>query len=115
MSRKNNDQKGRFRSKTIAFRVSPEEDDYLNRLVAMSGLTKQDYLINRVLDKTVLVNGNPRVFKALKKQMNEIIDQLNRLNPPEHPNSDMADLIRDVSSLYIRLLHNEEPPDDDSS
>ena len=42
MSRKNLDEHGRLRSKTVSFRVSPEEGRRLDAIVAMSGLTKQD-------------------------------------------------------------------------
>lgn len=45
MSAKNKDMQGRYRSKVIAFRVSPQEDEVLNAKVKLSGLTKQDYLI----------------------------------------------------------------------
>lgn len=49
MSAKNLDPKGRFRSKTIGFRVSPEEDRKINLAVSISGLTKQDYIVKRLL------------------------------------------------------------------
>lgn len=47
MSAKNLDSKGRFRSRTIGFRVSPEEEKLINSAVALSGLTKQDYIVKR--------------------------------------------------------------------
>ena len=37
------DYKGRWRNHTVAFRVSDEEAKLINDLVALSGLTKQDY------------------------------------------------------------------------
>ena len=37
MSAKNLDSKGRFRARTIGFRVSPEEDQLINSAVALSG------------------------------------------------------------------------------
>ena len=43
MSARNNDNKGRFRSVTIGFRVSPEEAYELDLKVNASGMTKQDY------------------------------------------------------------------------
>lgn len=49
MSAKNLDNKNRWRSKTIAFRMSPEEAQQLDVKVKLSGLTKQDYLIRRSL------------------------------------------------------------------
>ena len=40
---KNLDYKGRWRNKTVAFRVSEEEAKLIDTQVALSGLTKQDY------------------------------------------------------------------------
>ena len=60
------DYKGRWRNHTVAFRVSNEEANLLNDLVALSGLTKQDYITRRLLCRDVVVQGNPRVYKALK-------------------------------------------------
>mgnify|MGYP000915928488 CR=1 FL=1 len=48
MSLKVNDRKGRWRNKTVAFRMSPEEDEKLETVVRLSGLTKQDYIIKRL-------------------------------------------------------------------
>ena len=60
------DYKGRWRNHTVAFRVSDEEAKLLNDLVALSGLTKQDYITRRLLCRDVVVQGNPRVYKALR-------------------------------------------------
>ncbi|EAH3820980.1 mobilization protein, partial [Listeria monocytogenes] len=46
MSVKALDRQGRWRNKIVAFRVSPEENEHLNKLVKLSGLNKQDYLIH---------------------------------------------------------------------
>lgn len=69
MSRKNSDQKGRIRGKIISFRVSPEEWEMLNRKVALSGHTKQDYIISSILEKKIAVYGNPYVFRNLKEEL----------------------------------------------
>ena len=42
MSAKNLDRHNRFRSITVGFRVSPEENEQINRVVAISGLSKLD-------------------------------------------------------------------------
>ena len=60
MSAKNKDMQGRYRSKVIAFRVSPQEDEVLNAKVKLSGLTKQDYLIACSTDKEITVIPNLR-------------------------------------------------------
>jgi len=76
---KNLDCKGRWRSKTVAFRVSEEESKLLDDCVRLSGLTKQDYITRRLLCRDVVVQGNPRVYKALRNQMVEIYEELKRL------------------------------------
>lgn len=57
------DHNGRWRNRIVAFRVSDEEAKLLNDLVALSGLTKQDYIMRRLLCRDVIVQGNPRVYK----------------------------------------------------
>ena len=65
MSLKNRDEHNRWRNKTVAFRVSPEEDAQIERYVQLSGLTKQNYINRRLLCRNVVIQGNPRVYKAL--------------------------------------------------
>lgn len=65
MSLKNRDEHNRWRNKTVAFRVSPEEDKQIETYVQLSGLTKQAYITMRLTHKDIVVQGNPRVFKAL--------------------------------------------------
>ena len=67
MSAKNLDKHNRWRNKTVAFRVSPEEDTQIETAVKLTGLTKQDYIIRRLLERDVVVQGNPRVYKALRE------------------------------------------------
>ena len=69
MSAKNVDKYNRFRSITVAFRVSPEEQKELNRAIALSGLPKQEYCYRKCMEREVVVQPNPRVYKALKTQM----------------------------------------------
>ena len=93
MSAKNLDGKGRFRSKTIAFRVSPEENEQLNIAVALSGLTKQDYITNRLLSRDIVVQPNPRVYKALKNQLEMVYSELKRFDNGENTNSELLETI----------------------
>ena len=60
MSAKNLDKHNRWRNKTVAFRVSPQEDEQLEIFVKLSGLTKQDYITRRLLERDVVVQGNIR-------------------------------------------------------
>lgn len=94
MSAKNLDSKGRFRSKTIGFRVSPEEDELINSSVALSGLTKQDYIVKCLLNHDVVVQGNPRVYKALKNQLSAVLSELKRINNGSEINDELIAIIQ---------------------
>lgn len=80
MSAKNRDEHNRWRNKTVAFRMSPEEAKLLDEFVKLSGLNKQDYLINRALQRAVVVQGNPRVYKALRNELIDLTNQLKNIN-----------------------------------
>jgi len=79
MSAKNLDSKGRFRSKTVAFRISPEENEQLETAVRLSGLTKQDYITRKLLNREIIVQPNPRVYKALRVELAAVLTELKRL------------------------------------
>lgn len=93
MSLKNRDEKGRWRNKTVAFRVSPEEDEQIETAVRLSGLTKQDYIIRRLQNRDVVVVGNPRVYKALRNQLAAVLTELQRISA-EPVSSELLDTIR---------------------
>ena len=73
---KNLDSKGRWRNKIVAFRVSPEEAEQIDACVRLSGLSKQDYITKRLTCREIVVQGNTRVYKALRNQMAEIYEEL---------------------------------------
>ena len=79
MSLKNRDDHNRWRNKTVAFRVSPEEDKQIETYVRLSGLTKQDYITRRLTHRDIVVQGNPRVFKALRNQLADVLSELQRI------------------------------------
>ena len=79
MSAKNRDEHGRWRNKTIAFRVTPEENELIDTLAQLSGMTKQDYIIHRLTNRDVIVQGNPRVHKALKRHITLLLEELQKL------------------------------------
>ena len=83
MSLKNIDRKNRWRNKTVAFRVSPDEDKQIETAVRLSGLTKQDYIIRRLQDREITVVGNPRVYKALRNQLATVFEELQRISTGE--------------------------------
>ena len=98
MSAKNLDNHNRWRSKTIAFRVSPEENEQIEIAVRLSGLTKQDYIVKRLLCRDVVVQGNPRVYKALRDQLAAVLDELRRIEAGGI-NDELLDVIEMIAAI----------------
>lgn len=86
------DTKGRFRGKIVSFRCSEEENAALDVAVQLSGLTKQDYIISRVLQRDIVVQPNPRVYKALKDRLELVFTELKK-NEEVATNSDLLETI----------------------
>lgn len=99
MSVKNYDNHNRWRNKTVAFRMSPEEAEQLDKFVKLSGYTKQDYLIKRALQQEVKVVGNPRVYKALKNQMAEIYSELKRFEKCKDITEEFLNVLNHITTL----------------
>lgn len=94
MSAKNVDRHNRWRSKTIAFRVTPEENEQIDIFVRLAGTTKQDYITQRLMQRDIVVWGNPRVFKALRNQLALVHTELQRIEK-----------CGDLTTEFIEMLH----------
>ena len=99
MSAKNLDKHNRWRSRTVAFRVSEEENEQIDIAVKLSGLTKQDYITRRLLCRDVVVQGNPRVYKALRNQMAEILEELRRIEAGTAVNDELLEVIEMIAAI----------------
>lgn len=108
MSEKNLDHQGRMRSKTIAFRMSPEEADLLQRYADMSGMTKQDYLISRILQREVTVVPNKRMQLYMEENMLYVFKELRRLDAGQVLPRDLSELVGMLSGIFAALGGEDE-------
>ena len=69
----------------------------IDRMVALSGLTKQEYILRKLMNWEVTVQGNPRVYKALKNQMQQIYEELKRLEMCSEENEELLQTIQMVA------------------
>ena len=100
MSVKIRDQRNRWRRITVGFRVSPEESEQLNIAVALSGLPKQEYCYRRCMQRDIVVQGNPRVYKALKDQLAAVLAELKQL---EKAGDIRDELLETINLITITL------------
>ena len=110
MSAKNRDEHNRWRNITVGFRVSPEENEQINAAVALSGLPKQEYCYRRCMERDVVVQPNPRVHKALKTQMAEILAELERIAAGDNVPDELISSI-DLIAITMQGLKGEDAND----
>ena len=99
MSAKNMDKHNRWRNRTVAFRVSEEENAQINTFVKLAGTTKQNYVTQRLLCHDIIVQGNPRVYKALKEQLAAVLVELRRIDSGTEVSDDLLDTIRMIARI----------------
>ena len=110
MTAKTMDNHNRWRNKTVAFRMSPEEADQLDAFVQMSGLPKQDYLIQRALQREVVVIGNPRVYKGLRIQMEAIYKELQRIRAERFIDDELLDRVEQITIIMKSMKEDANDP-----
>lgn len=106
LSEKNLDHNGRWRSKIVSFRMSPEEAKLLDDYVSISGLNKQDYLISRVLKRDVIVKGNIKAYKRLRNNLEDVYNELCRIDKGSNVSEEMICLICYMADILKEIEVN---------
>lgn len=61
------------------------------------------FITKRLLCRDVVVQGNPRVYKALRSQLGEVLEELRRIEAGKGLDEDMMDTIRMISTIMDGL------------
>ena len=76
--------------------------------VALSGLPKQEYCYRRCLNQDVVVQGNPRVYKALKQELAAVLAELQRIEAGNGIDEELLNVIELVSVILGGLKGEEQ-------
>lgn len=102
MSAKVKDDKNRWRNKTVAFRMSPEEAEELDKRWRLLGYrNKQDYLIDAVLHNEVHAVGNAQMLFQFRSILRDILAELQRLQKA----GDMRPEMQDELAAPLRTMN----------
>lgn len=111
MSKKNLDNKNRFRNKIVAVRMSQAEADNLDLKVALSGLTKQDYVIKALNESSFTVQATTRMRKGVREQMGGICSELRRLRKGSVITDELAEKLEIIAQFAGSFGEMESPID----
>ena len=66
----------RKRSKTMAFRCTPEEYELIANMASWSGMSRQDYIMARLAGTEITVRPSSRTQRALRDSMKALAERL---------------------------------------
>ena len=93
----------RKRSKTMAFRCTPEERKLICEMAAWSGMLRQDYIIAKLTDTQVEVKPSVSVQKALKNSMAELTKEVRLAASYGGLSESLQQRIEHVMRLFLAL------------
>lgn len=103
------DRCGRRRSVTVGFRVSPEEAREIDSLVALSGLTKQDFILRRLTGREVTVLPSVRVQRAVQDQAMLCYGELRRIERAGDVTPELAHVLDTLAETFAGLGREAGP------
>ena len=104
---------GRVRPVTIGFRVTREQNAEIDELVAISGMTKQDYIVSRLTERIIVVTPNARVQQALARHMDRIYAELRRIERAGDIPADLRESVATIADAFAALGHEPTDYDDE--
>ena len=93
----------------MSFRVSPEEAREIDALVALSGLTKQDYILRRLTDREVAVYPSVRVQRAVQDQAMLCYEELRRIERAGDVSPELAHVLATLAEIIAGLGREAGP------
>ena len=99
--------KNRKRNIIVNFRMSPEEKSLLEEKIVLSGLNKQDYMIQMSLNHSVEVFGNIRVFDELKEKLRVLEKYFENINLDCDIDENKLELLAYILKMFETVNKND--------
>ena len=101
--KKKNDEHARVRNQILNFRTSPEERKKIEDRIALSGLTKSEFLIQSCMNQKIVVHGNVKVFAEINKQLSVIMEHITSTDFPNNLDDEILWNLRTIMELSAGL------------
>ena len=79
----------------------------INRMVSISGMSKQDYIINKLTNKDIVVEGSIRTFNGIKTQLAYINKELERIGKINEEHEEVFELLKIITEILLKIQENQ--------
>ena len=101
-----NKDKNRKRNRILNFRVSEEEYDLINKKIAISGLKKQDYFLQMLLNHEVNLVSDYRLSDNIAKEIFQLAKAIKKFGKL---NDDETDILIYILEIYEEIKKEKSP------
>lgn len=100
---KKKNEKNRKRSVIVNFRVTPEEKQFIDERIALSGLPRAEFFIQSCMHQKVITFGNVKTFDAIRKKLLVIDEHLQTVTKSEELDIEVLESLRMILEMFNGL------------
>ena len=105
---KKKNEKNRKRSVIVNFRVTPEEKQFIDERIALSGLPRAEFFIQSCMYQKVITFGNVKTFEGIKKKLVVIDEHLQAVEKSEELDLEILESLRMILEMFAGLEREDE-------
>ena len=105
---KKKNEKNRKRSVIVNFRVTPEEKQFIDERIALSGLPRAEFFIQSCMYQKVITFGNVKTFDAIRKKLLVIDEHLQAVEKSEELDLKILESLRMILEMFAGLEREDE-------
>ena len=105
---KKKNEKNRKRSVIVNFRVTPEEKQFIDERIVLSGLARAEFFINSCMHQKIVTFGNVRTFDEIKRKLAGIDRHLQQIEKSEELDIEVLESLRMVLEMFDGLEREDD-------
>ena len=105
---KKKNEKNRKRSVIVNFRVTSEKKQFIDEIIALSGLPRAEFFIQSCMQQKVITFGNVKTFDAIKKKLVVIGEHLQAVEKSEELDLEILESLRMILEMLAGLEREDE-------
>ena len=105
---KKKNEKNRKRSVIVNFRVTPEEKQFIDERIVLSGLARAEFFINSCMHQKIVTFGNVRTFDEIKRKLAGIDRHLQQIEKSSELDIEVLESLRMILEMFDGLGREDD-------